>query len=234
MINLKAGRIALSALLLLLSVLAKYGPTVTHYVLQHEYNSQLRKDREKVISDRHDALFNDPAAPTAGNPNGDHHIAVFLDCNDPQRRAVDRTIQQALKRDPELKVYYIPYSSTRPGSKFAARAVLAASKQGKFEAFHHGLMATGLRLSGSDILDIARDEGLDVERLKRDMKDPGIVNTVKHHSALAKKLSIHGGPAVVVGKRVVSGAANIHYLDRYLANEREKDRRPTGSPTSAF
>lgn len=77
MINLKAGRIALSALLLLLSVLAKYGPTVTHYVLQHEYNSQLRKDREKVISDRHDALFNDPAAPTAGNPNGDHHIADF-------------------------------------------------------------------------------------------------------------------------------------------------------------
>ncbi|TIL81558.1 MAG: DsbA family protein, partial [Mesorhizobium sp.] len=158
------------------------------YVHEHENYRRLAADWRKLIPERRDALLNDAAAPSAGNPNGDVALVVFLDYNCPQCRAEDSIIQQALRDDPKLTVVYKHYPGERPGSKFAALAALASIKQGKYEAFHHALMATSGQLSEFDILTIARDLGLDVEQLKREMGDPALENLLERNRAVAKDL----------------------------------------------
>ncbi|MUT24329.1 thioredoxin domain-containing protein [Mesorhizobium japonicum] len=234
MLNPKAGAITLSVLVLLFSGLAtRYGPVAIHYVRQLENHRRLAADWRKLIPERRDALLNDTAAPTAGNPNGDVPLVVFLDYNCPQCRAEDRIIQQALKDDPKLKVVYKHYPGEKPGSKFAALAALASIKQGKYDAFHHALMATSGQLSEFDILTIARQVGLDVEQLKRDMRDPALENLLERNRAVAKELYIDGTPGFVLGLEVIPGVPNVHKLERLIAKEREIKRR-AASPTSAF
>ncbi|WP_258600332.1 DsbA family protein [Mesorhizobium sp. AR10] len=115
-------------------------------------------------------------------------------------------------------------------------AALASRKQGKYEPFHHALMAARGRLSEFSILTIARQVGLDVEQLKRDMDDPAIPNALERNRALATKLYITGTPALVLGDEVIAKVPEIPTLKRLIAKEREKTKRynPAGSPTSAF
>ncbi|WP_287355020.1 DsbA family protein [Mesorhizobium sp.] len=201
---------------------------------QHENHSRLVAFWRKLIPERRDALLNDAAAPTAGNPNGDVPLVLFLDYNCPRCRAEDRTIQQALKHDPMLKVVYKHCPGKRPGSKFAALAALASSKQGKYEAFHHALMAARGQLSQFDILTIARHVGLEVEQLKRDMEDRAIESVLERNCALAKELYINVTPALVLGDEVISGVLKIHTLERFIAKEREEAKRRAGSQLRHF
>ncbi|MGX9120194.1 DsbA family protein [Mesorhizobium sp. BHbsci] len=216
----RAGHIALLILALLLAGLVAQ-PVIDH-LRQRENRRLLEADWRKLIPERRDALFNDPSAPTAGNPNGDVPLVVFLDYNCPHCRAGDPIIQQALKNDPKLKVLYKEFPGKAPGSKFAAVAALASRKQGKYEPFHHALMAARGQVSEFSILTIARQVGLDVEKLKRDMEDPAIEDTLERNRALATDLYITGTPALVLGDEVIEGVPEIPTLERLIAKAREK------------
>ncbi|WP_051505816.1 DsbA family protein [Mesorhizobium sp. WSM2561] len=215
----RAGHIALLILALLLAGLA--APVIDH-LRQRENHRLLEADWRKLIPERRDALFNDPSAPTAGNPNGDVPLVMFLDYNCRHCRAGDPIIQQALKNDPKLKVVYKEYPGKAPGSKFAAVAALASRKQGKYEPFHHALMAARGQVSEFSILTIARQVGLDVEKLKRDMEDPAIEDTLERNRELATQLYITGTPALVLGDEVIGGVPEIPALERLIAKAREK------------
>ncbi|WP_394890386.1 DsbA family protein [Mesorhizobium sp. AaZ16] len=220
------GLIALLVLVLLLAgLVARYHPVAIDYLRQLENRRLLAADWRKLIPERRDALLNDPAAPTAGNPNGDVPLVVFLDYNCPHCRTADLIIQQALKDDPKLKVVYKETPVLGPDSKFAAMAALASRKQGKYEPFHHALMAAPGPLSEFSILTIARHMGLDVEQLKRDMKDPAIEDALARNRALATELHITGTPALVLGDEVIAGVPESPTLERLIAKEREKAKR---------
>ncbi|HEV2898214.1 MAG TPA: DsbA family protein [Pseudaminobacter sp.] len=235
--NQKAGLIAFLVLTLLLSALAaRQYPVDKEHLRQLENHRRLAADWQKLIPERRDALLNDPAAPTAGNPNGDVPLVVFLDYNCLHCRTADLIIQQALKDDPNLKVVYQEHPVLGPDSKFAAVAALASHKQGKYEPFHHALMAAPGPLSEFSILTIARHVGVDVEQLKRDMKDPAIEDALERNRALARELYITGTPALVLGDEVIAGVPEIPTLERLIAKEREKAKRGYRArpPTSAF
>ncbi|WP_353642632.1 DsbA family protein [Mesorhizobium sp. WSM2239] len=213
--------IGLLVLALLLAGLVAQLPVIKNYLHPCDDRCQLEADLQKLIPERRDALFNDPVAPTAGNPNGDVALVEFLDYNCVHCRAGDVVLQQILKDDPKLKVVYKEYPGQAPGSKFAAKAALAARKQGKFEPFHHALLAAPGQHSESSVLTIARQVGLDVERLKRDMEDPAIEDALKRNRALATELYITGTPALVLGDEVIAGVPAIPTLERLIAKARE-------------
>ncbi|WP_051442793.1 DsbA family protein [Mesorhizobium sp. WSM3626] len=217
-----ASTVVLILALLLVGLAAQSHPPVPDFLRQRENRRLLEADWPKLIPERRDALFNDPSAPTAGNPNGDVPLVMFLDYNCPHCRAGDPIIQQALKNDPKLKVVYKEYPGKAPGSKFAAVAALASRKQGKYEPFHHALMAARGQVSEFSILTIARQVGLDVEKLKRDMEDPAIEDTLQRNRTLATELYITGTPALVLGEEVIEGVPEISTLESLIAKAREK------------
>ncbi|QND69623.1 DsbA family protein (plasmid) [Mesorhizobium loti] len=215
--------IALLALALLFSALgALHHPAVIDYLQQLEDRRQLTAELKMLIAARRDALFNDPAAPTAGNPEGDVALVTFFDYNCPPCRNAALNIQQAIKDDWSLKLVFKEFPILGPASKFAAVAALASHKQGKYEAFHRALMGFHDLVNERSTLTIAADVGLDVEQLKRDMEDPAIADAIARNGALAGDLYITGTPALVVGDEVIPGMVDVATLQRSIANARAK------------
>jgi protein-disulfide isomerase len=92
---------------------------------------------------------------------------------------------------------------------------LAAAKQAHFADFNARLLADKTpehQLTEAHIFDIARDSGIDVDRLKSDMASPTIDQQIADTKALATKLGINGTPGIVIGGEMVPGNVTFDQL----------------------
>lgn len=70
------------------------------------------------------------------------------------------------------------------------------------------------------LVNIARDVGLDVERLKQDMDDPELTDAIRRTQELAHTLGIRGTPAFVIGEQLIPGAVDLETLKEAVAEAR--------------
>lgn len=183
--------------------------------------SASERTRSAVANNR-TALFDDPNAPTAGNLKGDVTIVEFFDYRCPYCKRSMPGFMRMVKEDGNIRIVFKEFPILGPISRVAARAALAANEQGKYFAFHKALMAAKVALTERVIYIIAASAGLDVTRLKKDMKAPAIDRDLARNFALANKLGIRGTPAFVVGKELVPGAIDAAGLKRLVAKSRKK------------
>ncbi len=80
----------------------------------------------------------------------------------------------------------------------AARAALAAGKQGKFWEFHDELFATAPELGPEEITGIATKLGLDLEKFKLDMESDEIAEKVKKDLSDAQDAGVTGTPTIFI------------------------------------
>jgi protein-disulfide isomerase len=74
------------------------------------------------------------------------------------------------------------------------------------------------------VLGVAREIGLDLARLRRDMDDPAIAARIERNRALARALGVEGTPAFIVGDRFVPGAVDIDAMRQLIAETRAAKR----------
>jgi protein-disulfide isomerase len=172
-----------------------------------------------LIASRRDEIFNDPDSPVGGNPAGDVTIVEFFDYNCPYCRLVAPTLEEIERTDADVKFIYKEFPILGPGSEFAARAALAAHKQGKYVMFHRALMAYEGRV-GESAMEVAQTAGLDMERLKKDMDDPSIVAAIERNLALARTLRIAATPTFVINDGILRGAADLKAFQSVIAEAR--------------
>lgn len=86
-------------------------------------------------------------------------------------------------------------------SEPAAKAAMAAQKQGKFWPFHDLLYLHYKNLSDKKIHDIANQLKLDMVRFEKDRKDPTIVKKVRADIRDGNKAGIRGVPTVFINGR---------------------------------
>lgn len=151
------------------------------------------------------AVFNDPDAPVMGNPQGDAVLVEFSDYNCGFCRKTMPEVRALLKSDPQLKLVVHEIPIFGEGSRYAAMAALAAQEQGKYAAFHQALMAMRGKAEKASVLRVAREVGLDVPRLERDMQAPEIAAQIESSLALADQIGLAGTPSFVAGDRAVFG-----------------------------
>jgi protein-disulfide isomerase len=96
-------------------------------------------DIQKVLQARTDEVFRDPDCPASGNLNGDVTLVEFFDYNCPYGRQVAPVVAEAQQADSQLRVVYKEFPILGPNSTVAAKAALAAHKQGKYVEFHRAL-----------------------------------------------------------------------------------------------
>ncbi len=97
-------------------------------------------------------------------------------------------------------------------SIMAARAAIAAHRQGLFNAFHAALMTTTARLDMDAIYATAAEVGLDVEKLRDDMRNPLVLQYLEEIRLLAEELGVTGTPAFIVGDTILRGAVTADEL----------------------
>jgi protein-disulfide isomerase len=87
----------------------------------------------------------------------------------------------------------------------AAKAVLAADKQGKFSEFHEKLFKNQRGLNDATVQKIATELNLDMARFDKDKKDPAFQKLIVRDTKEARRAGVRGIPAVYInGKRLQS------------------------------
>lgn len=177
---------------------------------------------KSVLKARADEVLRDPDSPVGGNPEGDVTLVEFFDYNCPYCRQVAPYMAKAEASDPKLRIVYKEFPILGASSTFAAKAALAAHRQGKYVAFHRALMEAKGTLTESGVLDVAGRVGLDVVKLKTDIADRKIQAAIDRNLALARALNINGTPGFVIGEQIVGGAIDLATMERLIGETRGK------------
>ena len=188
--------------------------------LEAKQGDQEAAEARAVLKDYAADVFQDPASPVSGNPNGEVTLVEFFDYNCPYCRGIASLITKAEAADPWLRIVYKEFPILGPGSEFAAKAALAANKQGKYVAFHRALYQLGGPVDEAKVLEVAANVGLDIQRMKADMQDAAIQGALEKNVKLARTLRITGTPGFVVGDQITTGATDFDGLQALIAKGR--------------
>ena len=176
---------------------------------------------QSIVKGRADEIFRDAATPVSGNPSGDITLVEFFDYNCPYCRQVASVVTKAEEADPQLRIAYKEFPILGPNSTFAAKAALAANKQGKYVAFHRALYGVRGAVDPGKIKEVAMAIGLDMDRLNADMADPAIQSAIAKNIALAQALRINGTPGFIMGDQILRGATDFETLQAMIRTARE-------------
>jgi protein-disulfide isomerase len=182
--------------------------------------SDAKDKAAKALTEHRQEVFNDPASPTAGNPNGNVTLVEFFDYRCPYCKQVEPSLEKLMGDDRQLRFVYKEFPVLGPDSELAAHVALAARKQGKYDAFHRALMAAPGHFDEAVVYQVAASVGLDIERLKQDAKSPEIDKEINATLDLGNLLSIDGTPGFIVGNQVVAGAMPLSELQQMIAAAR--------------
>jgi len=151
------------------------------------------------------ALQDDPGSPVIGDRHGDVTIVEFFDYACSYCKALEPRLESALRGDPHVRLVLKEFPILTPESLIAARAALASVRQHKYRQFHEALMAYRGPWGEEAIFVTAKEVGLDVGRLRKDMAAPSVANEIIENFNLARGLRIFQTPGFVVGDHILTG-----------------------------
>jgi protein-disulfide isomerase len=157
-------------------------------------------------------LFRHAGDPIAGNPNGKITVVEFFDYQCSHCIDMAPVISSIVHANPDVRIVFKDFPIRGPMSDFAARAAIAANKQGKYYEFSHGLLTTSLSLSEDTILDIAKGNGINIDRLKKDMESSAVSNEIKSTYGLAQEFKVTGTPAFFIGKTDAKSSNDVNFV----------------------
>jgi protein-disulfide isomerase len=178
-----------------------------------------KTDISLVIRTRWQEIYQDPAAPVIGNPQGEVTLVMFFDYRCPYCKKVAPVVEQLARTDPSVRVVYKELPILGRASLLAARVALAAERQGKYIEFHRAMMETRGRVTDDTIMTVARKVGLDMARLKQDLADPEIDKVIQRNKDLAAALHIYGTPSYVINSKVARGTGDLDDFRELVADD---------------
>src|SRR4249920_936399 len=155
--------------------------------------------QQKAISDNADKLFRSPVAHVAGNPSGDVSIVEFFDYNCGYCKRALPDVLKLVNNDGKIRLVLKELPIFGEDSEAAAKAALAAGKQGKYFEMHQKLFTEPGKADKDKALKIAGELGLDIPQLEKDMEDPSIKQALDEAKDLGQKLGLQGTPLYLVG-----------------------------------
>ncbi|MFC0159186.1 MULTISPECIES: DsbA family protein [Mameliella] len=193
-------------------------------ILEQRQAQAQARDQVQVLQNQRDLIERDPNAPVLGNPDGDVTVVEFFDYNCPYCRRVKPEVRALLDEDPNIRLVYREWPILGDGSVFAAKAALAARKQGKYEEFHWAMMGLQGRAEEASVLRVAEDIGLDLDQLRSDMSSPEVDEHIATSMRLTQALGFNGTPSFVIGDALVPGFVEKARLAELVEDARENDQ----------
>jgi protein-disulfide isomerase len=168
-------------------------------------------------------IFNSPRQVTIGNPQGNVTMVEFFDYNCGYcKRAMTDMIE--LMKDPNLKVVLKEFPVLGPGSVEAAQVATAVRMQDKtgkkYLDFHQKLLGGRGQADKAKALAAARDAGLDMARIEKDLGGDEVKASLQESFKLAEALGLNGTPSYVIGNDVVIGAVGLAALKEKVNSAR--------------
>jgi predicted DsbA family dithiol-disulfide isomerase len=128
---------------------------------------------------------------------------------------------------------HAPLTQYHPNALAGAEASEAAALQGKFFEFERGLFADQENQRPSDIIRLARELGLDVDRFERDLTSAEVTGRVQDDMLDAEAMGITSVPTLFVNGRRHVGPYDAQSLIRALEeSEAESTRIGPSAPAA--
>ena len=202
-------------------------PEILQEVMNELEKKQQAADAEKnktAVKDNAQILFSSPRQVTLGNLQGDVTLVEFFDYNCGYCKRALSDLMGLMKADPKLKVVLKEFPVLGPGSVEAAQVATAVRMQDrtgkKYLEFHQKLLGGRGQADRARALAVAKEIGLDMARLEKDMASEEIRATLEESMQLADKLGLNGTPSYVVGPNVVVGAVGFKALKEKVESAR--------------
>ena len=178
-----------------------------------------KKEDRAALAAVSDALFKDPRDVSIGPKDAKVTVVEFFDYNCGFCKQSSDWLQGVMNKYPDdVRVVFkeLPILDGRTKtSRNAAKAALAAARQGKYPAMHFALMDER-SLTKERVLALAEEAGLDMAKLKKDMEDPGMEQHLDDGLLLANRIpSLTGTPFFVINDDFIAGA-DTNRLDKML------------------
>jgi protein-disulfide isomerase len=205
---------------------------VSHPEVLEEAMTELNKRQAAEEAQKHEAsvaensstIFNSPRGVMLGNKDGDVTFVEFFDYNCGYCKRAMADMMDLMKTDPKLKVVLKEFPVLSPGSVEAAQVAVAVRMQDpggkKYLDFHQKLLGGRGPADKAHALAAAKDAGLDMARLEKDLASPEVKATIDENFKLAEAMGMNGTPSYVIGKQVVVGAIGLDGLKEKIEQAR--------------
>jgi protein-disulfide isomerase len=212
---------------------------IKDYLLKHpevlqEAMAELEKKQAVAESEKarsavkthSEAIFNSPRQVTLGNPQGDVTFVEFFDYNCGYCKRALTDMVELMGKDPKLKVVLKEFPVLGPSSVDAAQVAVAVRMQDKtgkkYLEFHQKLLTGRGQVDKAKALATAKEIGLDMARLDKDLKSDEVAKTLEESMKLAEALGLNGTPSYVIGNDVVIGAVGLSTLSQKIQAARQQ------------
>jgi protein-disulfide isomerase len=187
---------------------------------QAKQEEESNKQADAAAKDLLAAIKADKTLPSAGNPDGDVVVVEFFDFNCGWCKKAYEEIQQLINEDKNVRVVLYDIPILGPSSTLSSRWALAAHAQGKYWDFHKALMKHEGQVDEAILEKIAKDTGLDVAKMKKDIEDPKIADTLKDHVEKAKSVGVQGTPGFLINEQIFRGYIPYNAMKEAIATAR--------------
>jgi len=190
-----------------------------------------RTAQASAVKETQQTLLNAPHSFVAGNPSGDVTLVEFFDYNCGYCKKALGDLQTLIKSDPKLRVVLKDFPVLGPDSVEASRVALAVKNQlqgQKLFDYHVKVLETRGRVNGERAMAVAKEMGVDMAKLQKDMESPEQRTALQENMALGDKLNLTGTPAFIIGEVVIPGAVGLEPLKQVVDNVRSCGKATCG------
>jgi protein-disulfide isomerase len=192
--------------------------------LQRRDQANAEEKSKTAISSSKDKIYNDPNSPVGGNPKGEVVMVEFYDYQCGYCKMSEEAVEKVIKENKDVKFIYKDFPILGPMSVQASKASFASTRQGnaKFIKFHDLMMGKKDHLSDDIIYQTAKEAGLDVDKLKKDMASDDVDKMIKANLELGNAIGVRGTPMFIVGQQIFPGALQYDQLKKAVEDARAK------------
>ena len=162
-----------------------------------------------------------PGDPALGPPDAEIVIFEFIDYACPYCRKLAPAVLRLAEDNPDIRIVFKEFPFLGYPSEHAARASIAAFRQGNWSTFHGALMGSEVGLTIDEAIAKAAEAAhLDRRRLLRDMNAAETDAIIARNREMAQELRIHGTPSIIFGDTLVTAAVDLKTMMAYVSAQR--------------
>jgi protein-disulfide isomerase len=204
------------------------------YILRSVRDGEAREQVEQSFKNRFDPAriksVSVDDSPSRGPENAPITMIEFADFECPHCGLMAPRLDKAVDEHPNdvRFVYKFMPLKGHQHAEPAARAAIAAMKQGKFWQMHHALYANQQHLEQADLDSYAKDLGLNIDRLHADMQSKETTDKLDRDRKQADALEVKGTPTIYINGREYDPQQE---LSDWFALELQMQGQPGGGPS---
>lgn len=189
--------------------------------MQREKEMKRQAEAQKQLKDVLPEIYKDALNPVLGNKDAAYTIVKFYDYGCGYCKKMSKMMVEPVIKNGNIRMIFVETPIFGENSSYAARMAMASVADGKFKEFHEALIDTK-DLSAQHVEKIAKDLGLDVEKLKAKANSKEYKDKMMKNIMMAQKLGMNGVPMFILDGQIQPGAFSQEKLNDVFEQANKK------------